>query len=203
MIKEDAIIFDLGGVLIRLDYALTIRAFEQLGITDFDVLYNQAAQTDLFDRYETGKISSMQFINALLAYLPEGTSANQAVHAWNAMILDVPKERIRWLERLRQSHRLFLLSNTNDLHMPIVRRAWSKVSPKPLETFFDTVYLSYTLGMRKPDVATFQVVCEQNKLKPDKAIFIDDSIQHVEGARKAGLRVHHLTEFDQFDTLFS
>jgi putative hydrolase of the HAD superfamily len=203
MNKADVLIFDLGGVLIRLDYKRTTHAFEQLGIEQFEMLYNQAAQTDVFDRFETGKISSMQFINSLLSYLPEGTTANQVVHAWNAMILDVPKERIQLLNQLRHTHQVFLLSNTNDLHMPLVRREWAKVSSKPMEHFFEKMYLSYTLGMRKPEVNTFLHVCHENGIDPENALFIDDSIQHIEGARKAGLQVHHLLGFDQLDALFS
>lgn len=203
MINAKVLIFDLGGVLIRLDYKRTIRAFEQLGIDHFEVLYNQAAQTDVFDRYETGKISSMQFINTLLSYLPKGTTANQVVHAWNAMILDVPKERIQLLEQLSHTHTLFLLSNTNDLHMPLVRREWGKTSTAPMEDFFKRMYLSYTLGMRKPDVGTFLHVCNENGVDPSTALFIDDSIQHIEGARKAGLQVYHLLEFDLLDSVFS
>jgi putative hydrolase of the HAD superfamily len=203
MNHAEVLIFDLGGVLIRLDYKRTIRAFEQLGIEHFEVLYNQAAQTDVFDRFETGKISSMHFINTLLSYLPKGTTANQVVHAWNAMILDVPKERIQLLEKLSHSHTLFLLSNTNELHMPLVRREWEKVSSKPMEQCFKRMYLSYELGMRKPDVSTFLQVCSENGIDPANALFIDDSIQHIEGARKAGLQVHHLLEFDELDVVFS
>jgi len=98
MIKEErleAIIFDLGGVILNLNYQLTIEAFKSLGIEDFDKMYSQAKQNDLFDRFEIGQISSQYFINSLLPFLPNGTSPNKVVNAWNAMILDFPQERLR------------------------------------------------------------------------------------------------------------
>ena len=69
---------------------LQLQPLEKLGIEDFKGLYTQAAQSQLFDEIETGKISQMHFINRLLDLLPAGTNANQVVHAWNAMILDIP-----------------------------------------------------------------------------------------------------------------
>ena len=90
----DAVIFDLGGVIINLDYQKTISAFQQLGMSNFEQVYSQMAQTDLFDLYETGQISTQHFINLLLPHLPVGTSPNKVVAAWNAMILDVPLKKI-------------------------------------------------------------------------------------------------------------
>jgi hypothetical protein len=78
----DALIFDLGGVIINLDYKRTIHAFEQLGMEDFHTIYSQATQTNLFDDFETGKISAQRFINSLLPYLKPGTTPNKVVHAW-------------------------------------------------------------------------------------------------------------------------
>ena len=92
--KFSTVLFDLGGVLIRLDYQRTITAFKQLGISNFDELYTQANQQQLFDLFETGMISPQRFINQLLDFLPNGASPNQVVNAWNAMILDVPDASI-------------------------------------------------------------------------------------------------------------
>src|SRR5688572_2415866 len=93
----EAVIFDLGGVIINLDYNRTSAAFKELGLTDFDATYSQLQQAELFDRFETGHISSFHFINRLLDRLPKGNNGNRVVHAWNAMIGDFPKERMEWL----------------------------------------------------------------------------------------------------------
>lgn len=187
-----AIILDLGGVLIDIDYHRTTKAFRELGIRNFEELYSQAQQEDLFDRLEVGDISAFHFINRLLDLLPPGTTANQVVHAWNAMLLKFPPESVTLIEQLAQSHRLFLLSNTNEIHLPVVERYWQEHSEKPLPTFFEKAYFSHQIGKRKPAVETFQWVVQENGLETRRTLFIDDSIQHVEGAQKAGIQVVHL-----------
>jgi len=186
--SKEAIIFDLGGVLLNLDYDLTEKAFISLGMTNFGESYSQLQQTHLFDRFERGEISSFHFVNKLLDLLPMGTTANQVVHAWDAMILDFPVKRLQFLEELSKKYRLFLLSNTNDLHIDAVRRSLEKtVGHRNLEQYFEKTYFSSAVGMRKPDSNIFEFVCSENNLDPAKTIFIDDSPQHVEGAKNVGL----------------
>jgi len=201
--KYDAIIFDLGGVIINLDYQRTIIEFEKLGVSNFNDLYNQAAQSQVFDDYETGRISSQHFINKLLDFLPQGTSPNQVVRAWNAMILDVPSEKLKLLQTTKAQLPIYLLSNTNEIHMDKVRREWAKSSYLPVEDYFSNVYLSYEMNLRKPDAEIFKMVCELNALQPEKVLFIDDSIQHIQGASSIGLNTHHLTRSEDLYTLFS
>lgn len=197
-------IFDLGGVILNLDYAKTTQAFEALGLADFPQMYSQAAQSGLFDDYEKGLCSTPYFLNALLDYLPAGTTANQVVAAWNAMILDFPPENLALLERLKAGHRLFLLSNTNDIHIQAVNRALQKVSAhKSLHPYFEKVYFSCEVNMRKPNAEIFELVCNENGLVPSDTLFIDDSEQHIIGARSLGLQTHFLTKGTQLTTLFS
>lgn len=186
------IIFDFGGVIINIDYEATINAFKDLGISDFDALYSQAAQSDLFDAIETGRISPQHFINGILQLLPAGVTPNQVVHAWNAMILDIPKERIEFLQQLSQTHDIYLLSNTNSIHIDKAMREWNNKTQADINDVFKKVYLSHEMGMRKPDVEIFRHVCQEQGLDPSKTLFIDDSIQHIHGAREAGLHAHHL-----------
>jgi putative hydrolase of the HAD superfamily len=189
----DAIIFDLGGVLIDIDYTKTRQAFENLGISNFNELYSQANQQDLFDRFETGQISGQHFVNSLLNYFTEPISPNKVVHAWNAMLLDFKLDKLTLLEKLAPKHSLFLLSNTNELHVPVVRQRLAKLTVKPLEAYFSKVYFSHDLGLRKPNSEIFEFVCSENNLNPITTLFIDDSMQHIEGAKKCGLQTIHLT----------
>ena len=147
MIKEDvrAIIFDFGGIFINLDYTATIESFKQLGITNFADLYSQAQQSNLFDNYETGKISSQRFINGLLDFLPSNTTPNQIVAAWNAMLLDIDPVKINLLEELRKSYPVYLLSNTNALHIDVAFRRWKNTIGQPIHESFDKIYLSLSL----------------------------------------------------------
>jgi FMN phosphatase YigB (HAD superfamily) len=190
----DAIIFDLGGVIINLDYQLTIEAFKKLGIDNFEEMYTQAKQNNLFDDYETGKISSQHFINSLLPFLPSGTSANKVVHAWNAMILDFPSKRLELLDQLNSKYRVFLLSNTNDIHLQAVNRSLANTTDRKLESYFEKVYLSHEVKLRKPHKEIFELVCTEQNLNPYTTIFIDDTIGHINGANSIGLKGIHLID---------
>ena len=201
--KYDAIIFDLGGVIIDLDYQKTIDAFVELGMNNFETIYSQAAQQKLVNDFEIGQISPQYFINQLLPFLKNGTSPNKVVEAWNAMILSVPLAKIELLEKLKKKYPLFLLSNTNDLHVPLVRKEWAKVTDKPMESFFNKIYFSHELHLRKPNADIFETVCERENLNPKTTLFIDDSIQHIEGAASIGLKTYHLKKSTDLIQFFS
>ncbi len=188
-----AILFDLGGVLINLNYQNTINAFRALGIDNFENIYSQAQQKNLFNDFETGKISSFHFINRLLDLLPKGCNPNQVVSAWNAMILNFPANRLDILEKLSVDYKLFLLSNTNDLHMEKVRRELKKTTGRALESFFEKTFLSQEIKLRKPEPEVFLEVAKQIQLDPNEILFVDDSIQHINSAKKIGFQVIHLT----------
>lgn len=200
----DHYILDLGGVIINIDYERAIQAFAKIGAADFEKIYNQFAQSDIFDRYETGKISSQHFVNKILDILPNGTTPNQVVEAWNAMILDLPIERIELINELRaKGKKVYMLSNINDLHHAKAWRVWSNVHATSPEDTYDKIYLSHIIGRRKPDPQTFTFVCSDLVLQPSEVLFIDDSIQHIKGAHEAGLDAILLERNTTINQLFS
>ncbi|MCB0698480.1 MAG: HAD family phosphatase [Chitinophagaceae bacterium] len=183
------IIFDLGGVLLNIDYKLTEDAFVKLGMTNFFELYSQLKQTSLFDDFEIGAISTQEFINELRKVSGLNVSDKEITDAWNAMLLDFPLRRLQILQQLRIYYDLILLSNTNEIHEAAFNKILlSSHSIPNIGTFFDRVYLSHRIGMRKPDVAAFERIIEENGLQKEHTLFIDDSPQHVEGAEKAGIQ---------------
>ena len=157
----------------------------------------------MFDDFEKGLISSQHFINKLMDIVPKGVTPNQIVAAWNAMLGKFSFQKIELLKRLGSTHRIFMLSNTNAIHLPVVLKAWKEVSATEINTLFEQIYLSFEIGMRKPDVEIFQWVCNQNKLIPENSLFIDDSPQHIAGAEKAGLNTHFYQNENEFYALFS
>lgn len=187
------IIFDLGGVILNIDYKKTEAAFKKLGVTDFDRIYSQSRQSGIFDRLETGKLSPEEFADELRTMTRLETGNEEIFSAWNTMLLDLPAERIQLIENLKKDYTTFLFSNTNAIHYDafheIIKREHGLNGLEPL---FHKVYYSHLVGKRKPDVATFEFILNENRLSPSETIFIDDSEQHVEGAEKAGIRAHLL-----------
>jgi putative hydrolase of the HAD superfamily len=187
------IIFDLGGVIININYQLTLAEFKKIGLKDVDKIYTQFNQLEWFDKYDKGGISSETFISEFSKFLSPGTSVEQIINAWNAMLLDFPQERAELLVKLKGRYRTFLLSNTNELHINYYfQRVKELYGYDEMKSFFEKDYYSHRLGMRKPDKEIFEFVVRENGLLASETLFIDDTLQHVEGARRAGLRAYHL-----------
>lgn len=182
------IILDLGGVILNIDYYRTIEAFQKLGIPNFNELYTQAKQEHLFDDYESGKIDSQVFIQRLKEHFNVRRTEEEVIEAWNAMLLDLPQERLDFLLELKSNYNTALLSNTNPIHIKCFHKIIKKENGiDSLNPYFDHVHFSSDLDMRKPDPEIFIHVCDLHNYIPAETLFIDDSIQHVEGAKKAGL----------------
>ncbi|MBN4062170.1 MAG: HAD family hydrolase [Flavobacteriales bacterium] len=191
-----SIIFDLGGVLLNIDYGLTINAFKDLGIKNFDEIYTQFKQEKFFDDFETGKSTSNQFRSGIKNYLPT-VNNKQIDAAWNAMLLNFPKENIELLKLLKEHYKLFLLSNTNEIHFSKFNEIiYNQYQIPSLDVFFDKVYYSFLVGYRKPHLETFKQVLSESCIHADETLFIDDSKQHIEGAKRAGLNTHLLSGKD-------
>jgi len=199
------IIFDLGGVLLNIDYHATIKAFVNLGITNFEALFSQASQDGIFDKLDVGKLSPEEFRNNLRRVTGLNLSDNDIDKAWNAMLLDMPIERIELLENAKKHYRTFLLSNTNAIHYPEYSAYMASAHGySSLAMLFEKQYLSHEIGMRKPDKKTFLYVLKQNGLKAKETLFIDDTLQHVIGAREAGLYAYYLnTKNEAITDLFT
>jgi FMN phosphatase YigB (HAD superfamily) len=198
------IIFDLGGVVININYQLTLSEFSKLGLTNIDNTYTQHKQLPFIDNYDTGKISSEKFISEFSKVLTPGTTNQQIIDAWNAMLLDFPQERAELILKLKSRYRTFLLSNTNELHIKYffdcIRE---KYGYEGMKTFFEKEYYSHIIGMRKPNKEIFGFVLRENGLIASETLFIDDTLQHVEGARMAGLRGYHLQAPETILNIFS
>jgi len=192
------IIFDLGGVLINLNYQLTRAAFENLGIANFNDLYTQHHANPLFEQLEVGAIEPEAFYEALREATGLTLTNSQIETAWNAMLLDFPIERLLWLDQIKNKYNIYLFSNTNAIHYKAFTSIYAQTAPliglnTDFNHFFKTAYYSHTLGQRKPELAAFEAVIQDAKLDPAQTLFIDDTISNIEGAQKAGLRTIFLS----------
>ena len=202
MKKYKAIIFDLGAVILNINYQNTIDEFTKLGVKNAANFYSKKVQTDLFDQIETGKISINEFLKALQKET-KNTNINQLEMAWNAMLLDLPEKRLRLIKKLKNNHNIYLLSNTNAIHINSFKKKLGNTKWLEFSKLFDKMYLSYELGLKKPNVKIFEHILEDQKLKAEDVFFIDDSPQHIAGAKKLGIHCHHLLDDEDIIGLFS
>ena len=187
----DAIIFDLGGVIINLDYNETANAFIDAGIHNFNDIYGQLKQTTLFDDFETGRIGKKEFIQSLKSISTPNISDEQIVNCWNAMLLNLPKYRLDALVKLQSSFKTFLFSNTNIIHIEAFNHYLKQEHGYDnLNPFFRKVYLSHELGHRKPHPDGFERILNENNLAPNRTLFIDDTPGHIEGAQQLGIQTY-------------
>ena len=197
------IIFDQGGIILNIDYVLTENAFVDLGGIKFAEIYSQKNQSPVFDLYDTGKISSEDFryiVKKELGLLH--ISDIQFDNAWNAMLLDLPIHRLEFITKLREKYKVFILSNANDIHMTEANKTFYKITGKnSLSSYFDATYYSHEYGMRKPNEDFFNFVLHEHNLIPQETLFIDDSKQHIEGAKKVGLKTLYHNFGDITETL--
>ncbi|NNK80112.1 MAG: HAD family phosphatase [Flavobacteriales bacterium] len=192
------VIFDLGGVILDIEYQRTQDAFSQLGIKDVDTLYSQASQTSLFDDLETGRISPQAFRSGLRTLAGVSLSDEAIDKAWNALLLDLPIERLGFIQRVKKRYKTCLLSNTNEIHiLSFEHRLEERGILEIYRTCFDEVLYSSRIGKRKPDEEVFRYVLELFQIPGEKALFIDDSPQHIEGAASLGIHTVFLDKGEE------
>lgn len=186
MIKN--IIFDFGDIFIDLDKPATGKAMEKFG---FEHL---TPELDLlFKEYEKGSLSSPQFLEKVSHHFPKA-SEKELIDAWNAILKDFPDSRLEFVENLAKEgdYRLFLLSNTNDIHIEYVKQEMGDEKFNRFKSAFETFHLSYEMGMRKPDAEIFEFVLKADNLVASETLFIDDTKENTDAASILGINVWNL-----------
>lgn len=185
MIKN--LILDFGDVFINLDKPATLKEMKQFGLEEFTPELDE-----LCKNYEMGLVTTEVFLNTTSSFFPEATG-QQLIDAWNAILLDFPEERLIFLERLahEKKYRLFLLSNTNELHIAHEREKMGKRFER-FQSAFEVFYLSYEMKMRKPDTKIFEFVLQENGLIAAETLFVDDTKENIDAAGSLGIQTWHL-----------
>ena len=197
----DTLIFDFGGVIINLDYSKPVDEFKKLGILNSKKLYSKKEQTKLFDSLECGQISDENFLNEIRK--KSNTNDLELIKkAWNSILLNIPEERVHLLKKLSLKYKIYLLSNTNSIHLNEIISAYGEKKWRNFISIFNDVYFSNQIGMRKPNENIFYHVINKNKLDVSKTLFIDDSPQHIKTAKKIGFKTYHLTDKEDIISLF-
>lgn len=185
----EAIIFDLGGVILNIDYNLTRSSFEKTGISHFDDMYSQSTADELFTHLETGKINEDDFYNNFRNCTHSSLFNEQIESCWNAMLLDFREETLMFLDDVKTKYRTFLLSNTNIIHYKKFEKIYyQKQRDNPFDAFFEKAYYSYEMGLRKPDADCYNLVLKNNNLLAATTLLIDDTAENIETAKMLGMQ---------------
>lgn len=201
------IIFDFGGVICDLDISRTVEKFKEFGLPKAEFSGTPEERNRRFEllvsTYETGLITSQQFRDKIRNHYQIPPSDAAINDAWNALLVGIPESRIRLLENIRDTYRIFLLSNSNEIHYLKYREDFhQQYGYRDFDALFEKAYFSYRLHLKKPDPAIFTWVLKENKLDPAKTLFIDDTLMHIEAAREVGITGYHLREGEELILLF-
>jgi len=189
MEKIKNIIFDYGNVIFEINFKHTQAALLQLGINNVEEFFAHKNHNPLFDDFETAGISPAEFRAGIRAAAnnPNLTDA-QIDEAWNSLLIGVSGNNHEVLLEVKEKYRTFLLSNNNEIHYDwIINYIKKEFGIENYDQHFEKAYFSQHMRLRKPNVNIFEQVIKENNLNPKETLFIDDSPQHIEGAKKAGL----------------
>lgn len=198
------IIFDYGNVIFHINFQQVADAWKALGIDNADEFYGHRKQDDVFNALERGQITPSAFRDRIreLTHKPELTD-QQIDDAWNAIFIGIPKGNHELLLEIKKKYRTFLLSNINAIHYDYVHDYLQReFDMKDNSDLFEKTYYSHLMGKRKPDAEIFEQVLRENNLYPSETLFIDDSPQHLETARKLGLQTYLMTAPDNIQDYF-
>lgn len=196
------IIFDLGGVLLDIDYQKTIDAFEKLGIEHFEKMFSQSHANELFEKLERGKLSEADFYTAIKTRIKKEVSQEEIKAACNALILDFRIESLEFLEKLAAKYNLYLLSNTNSIHLKFFKNLFTAQTGKPtLDAYFTKSWYSNEVGLRKPGTEIFEFALKEENLVAAETLFIDDTFANIETAQKLGFKTHLLLPSERIEFL--
>jgi glucose-1-phosphatase len=198
------LLFDLGGVILNLAPQCTIEAFARLVNRDPDMVLKTYHERHEFSAYEKGDLTDEAFRTALRQMFATQATDDELDACWNAMLLDLPLERIQLLQKLRSRYQLILLSNTNAVHVRHFNQIVKSVTGQnTLDAYFDKIYYSHVLKMRKPEKEIYQHVLRSHQLVASETLFLDDNLSNLEGAQAVGIKTFHVQHPDLIFTLFN
>ena len=185
MIKN--IVFDFGDIFINLNKKLFAEELQKIHISQ------ESEETlPILQQYEMGLVSTDKFLTFFEERLH--VSQDKLKRAWNSILLDFPKERLRFIQNLSESkkYRLFLLSNTNDLHISWIQKNWGMERYNAFKICFEQFYLSHEINLRKPNNNIYEFVLSTNDLVPKETLFIDDTKENTDAAKALGIHIWNL-----------
>jgi putative hydrolase of the HAD superfamily len=186
------IIFDLGDVIININHNKAIASFQKLLGNDFSIVEKRLTANNILKKYETAEISTDEFISFFKNFKSSLTN-QEIVDAWNSMLFDIPKGRIAIINQLAKQYRVFLLSNTNEIHLKYIDDyVKTNFQMDAMSVPFEKAYYSHQMGLRKPNPEIFKTILNDKNLVAEETLFIDDAEEHIITAKQLNLKTYHL-----------
>lgn len=198
------LIFDIGDVIVDIDYIVTIGEFQKLAVVDFSEIVSYNKQSNIFDQFEKGKITAQEFRDGLKQFLKAGTSDEDINKAWNSILIHYPEQKITLLKELKTQYRTFALSNINEIHVhSIDEAARAQFGVQSFGDFFHHAYYSNEVGYRKPEKEIYELVLQKENLIAGETFFVDDKAENVEAAKTLGIQAYQLTDRNKLKELLT
>jgi HAD superfamily hydrolase (TIGR01509 family) len=197
------LIFDFGGVLVNLDKQLCLAEFAKLGVFNLEKLISNYTQSGFFLGLEKGSVSAAEFRTEIKKLSAKKLTDEEIDYAWNSFLIEIPEYKLDLLFELRKKYRILMLSNTNAIHFEqVAHREFSKKGLS-LDHYFDKCYLSYKLGMAKPQEDIFAHILDNETTPANQMLFLDDGVQNIETAKRLGFATYLVKEQEDFRPLFN
>jgi len=197
MIKN--IIFDLGGVIVRLDKKTCIESFRKLGFEDFGKILNEFVQEGFFLDFEKGLITAEGFRSFIRKNIVRAVTDQEIDGAMADFLVEIPKNKLDTIYKLKKNYKVFLLSNTNPIAINAVK-GFFEVEGRKMEDYFHKMFLSYEMKLTKPNIQIFVKVLEIADIKAEETLFIDDGPSNLESASKLGYKTLLVTQESDLET---
>ena len=196
------IVFDLGGVLVDLDFKAAINGLQQAGFANVKEQLQTLHQGGIFQKFELGEMSADEFRTAIRENSTVELTDEEVDNLWNAMLLEIPREKLELILDLRGKYMVYLLSNTNSIHWDYVCKNAFNYRGFRVKDYFEETFLSYEMHLAKPDKAIFEKVLQDANLLPEETLFIDDSEANCKAAEEVGIHAHHYHIGDDLSKVF-
>ena len=201
--KIKNIIFDLGGVILDIDETIVYKELEKMGISTSELAQSKEF-IDIMSKFDTGIYTAPTFRKKTKALLGLEKMTDQRFDAiWNAMLLDIPRERIEAIEKVKKHYKIFLMSNSNVIHYDLyVRDLQLRFGYHEFDELFNKSYFSFAEHLEKPDPRFFELILDHEGLSPEETLFIDDTAANIEVAKSLGIKTYHISREELVRNLF-
>jgi len=196
------IVFDLGGVLVDLDFKSAINGLQKAGFANVKEQLQAFDREGIFQKFELGEMTAEEFRSAIRENSTVTLTDEEVDALWNLMLLEIPREKLELILDLRGKYMVYLLSNTNSIHWDYVCKNAFNYRGFRVSDYFEKTFLSFEMHLAKPDKAIFERMLEDANLLAEETLFIDDSEANCKAAAEVGIHAHHYHIGDDLSKIF-